>query len=115
MNADSYTSRDVYETVTILAGETISTAADLSGTRLIGMHVPTGFDGNNLKFLTALDAQSGYHAVHDDSNTPLQNNITAQSFSAIEPSKTLLIRHLKLQSNTAQATDITITLIARPL
>lgn len=115
MNADSYTSRDVYETVTILDGDTLSSAADLSGTRLIGLHVPTDFEGTQISFKASLDAQGSFDDVRDNTNTALSNNVTPASFSVIDPAQMLLTRHVKLESDAAQSGDVTITLISRPL
>ena len=99
----------------ILAGATLSNAVDLHGTSIVGISIPSNFSGTSLTILSALSLAGTYQGVRNVDNTAATFTCQASSNIAFVPFDLASIRYLKLQSNVAQATDLEITLITRPI
>jgi len=97
--------------VTIANNTNQSTSVDLSGLCLVGIHVPTGFDGTALTFQTSLD-----DATYVDVNvngTAYQITVAAAKYEVVDYTKFLGVRFLKITSGTTQSPAAVLTLAAR--
>lgn len=102
------------KTVTIENGETVSGAVDLGGETLVGITIPTGFEGTAITFQVATAIDGTYRAWHVDGSA-LSITVTANIAVQIDPSDLAGARFLKLVAGTSQTGDITLTLHTRPV
>lgn len=103
------------KTITISSGETVSPAIDLIGTYVVGMIIPTTFDGTSLSLQGSNSLDGTYHNVYNTSGSQVTATVAASRYVAFVPSDTASIRFLKLVAGTMQTGDTTITLVTRPL
>ena len=101
-------------TVTIANGATQSDSIDLDGLCLVGVFVPSGFDGTTLTFQTSLD-DSTYVDVQDGAGNAYSVTVAASKYVPVDPTKMVGVRYLKITSGTTQSPAATLTLSARPV
>lgn len=109
-------------TATIASGQSTSAAVDLSDCELLGVFLPSTFDGTAIKFQAATSADSTFVTVENGAASPADVTLTASAHSKYVPlaaaDRNALrgVRHLKLVSSSSQSTtDTIITLAVRPL
>ncbi len=101
-------------TVTIATDDDLTEAVDLRGTQLVGLHVPSNFDGTGI-ILFACDTIDGtFLAVQTDSTsaTALPITTTASRYVPINPIVTEGLRFVKIGTVTGQTTNNTIFKLA---
>lgn len=106
-------------TITIATSTTVSEAVDLSGCALVGIFVPTNFDGTQFKFQVCSTLGGTYVSLQDGDGSSSAFTVTTAA-SRYVPLDNLAIlagvRFLKIETLTAQAdTDTVFTLATRPL
>ena len=104
------------QTVTIVNGATVSSAASLRGTSLVGIDIPAGFEGTSLTFQVSTDGitYNNYYRLIDAALvTAVVVTGTAGSYSSGNFDFTGW-NFIKLVS-ASQTGDITITLKTRPI
>ena len=103
------------KSVTISTGQTVSSAADLQGTFLTGLNIPTEFDGTQITFKVSNDGVN-FGNYRNTSNTLITMTVTAGDSVGIVPSDFASWRYIKIVSVTTQTTtDTVIGLVTRPL
>ena len=103
-------------TVTIDDGETVSSAADISGTSLVAIDIPAGLEGTAMTFQVSSDDGTTfrtYKRMIDGASVTAV--VGANAAYATDPGDFAGYSHIKLVAGTAQTGDITITLQTRPL
>lgn len=111
----------IQKKVTIAAGETLSPEVDLENSQLVGIHVPSTFDGTNIGIMAASRNDDGSRNAYAD----VQNGVGSSSAYAITTAAskyvpienlafTAGLRDIKLKAGTGQSTTDTIfTLVLR--
>ena len=102
-------------TVTIADSGTVSSAADISGTSLVAIVIPTGFDGTGLTFQVSSDGSTFKTYKRMIDGTAVTAVVGADAAYATDAGDFAGFSHLKLVSTTTQTGDITVTLQTRPL
>lgn len=113
-----YQSTKYYDlTATIASGQTESAAIDLHGTELMGMFIPSTFDGTTLTLQAAPALDGTYVAVQDGFGSDVSFTVAASKYIAISNlTATAGLRFIKLVAGTSQSTtDTVITLSVRSL
>lgn len=122
--SSNYQSKVSYETVTITIADstTVSEAKDLQGTTVVGIFLPSTFDGTALTFQASSTIDGTYVAVEDGAGTPATITLTASAaskyiaLSAAIQDQLRGLRFIKVVTSSAQTTTNTIlTLALRPL
>lgn len=99
--------------VTISANGTVSSAIDLQQTSLVGIHVPTNFNGNTLTIQTSLDGNT-YYNVETGAGAVLTLTVnTAPCYLVVDPMDLVGVRLMKLTAGSAQTADMDLVLAAR--
>lgn len=108
--------KPVGRTVTITSGGATSGAIYLGDVTLLGIRLPTTFDGTSLTF-TCSDTLAGtYDPLLSDDGTAYTVTTAASKYSAVDYSKFLGVLFLKVVAGTNQATtDTIVTLYLAPL
>lgn len=103
-------------TATIASGQTESGVVDLGGTQLVGLFLPSTFDGTTLSIQAALTAGGTFVPVYAD-GADLGFTVAAAKAVGFENLAPLAgWRFIKLVAGTSQSTsDTVITLVTRPL
>ena len=96
-------------------GSTLSNAVDLHGTVLIGISIPAGFSGTTLTVYASTSYAGTYQQVRNTDNVAATITCAAGYYYALVPFDLAGCRYVKLQSNTTQSGDCTITLVTRPI
>lgn len=113
-----------YETVTVTIAQstTVSNAIDLHGCTLVGVFLPSTFNGTALTFQASTTLDGTYVAVEDGAASPANVTLTATAASkyiaipAAIQEQLRGVRFLKVVTSTAQAdTDTVLTLALRPI
>lgn len=103
------------KTVTISDTEATSDAVDLGGNTLVGITIPTGFDGTAITFSVATSIDGTYRSWYKDGSA-LSKTVTANIATALDPADFAGVRYLKIVSGTNQSSgDVTLTLHTRPV
>jgi hypothetical protein len=122
--ASNYQPKVSYETVTvdIETSTTVSSAIDLHGATLVGIFLPSTFNGTALTLQASSTIDGAYVAVEDGAGSPANITLTATAaskyiaISAAIQDQLRGVRFLKIVTSTAQAdTDTVITLALRPI
>ena len=113
------TRADLTATITIADSTTVSQAIDLYGTQLVGIFVPSTFDGTALTF-TASDTLAGtYLPVDIDQTSSSAYTVTtaASKYAPLtNPDVFRGLRFIKIVTSSAQTTTNTVFILAtRPL
>lgn len=102
------------KTVTITAGQTVSSSADLLGTVVIALLTEdTMAVATSITFEASVDGVSFFPAFNDAS-VPLAVSIQENRYIALDIVDFASIRFIKVVLDTIEAGDVTITLISRP-
>lgn len=111
-NKDQYIpTGDWAQTVTILDGQTESSAIDLAGMRLVGVILPSGFDGTTLGVKAADTLGGTYYTVADGTAAVSLTVAASQAVGFKDQIPTMFPwRFIKLVAGTAQTGDVDITL-----
>lgn len=99
--------------VVIANGATVSSSANLNGTFLVGVQIPTGFVGSSLKFQGSNDNNNFFVIKSGITGFDLETIAGANAIYNIPTSDLTTVQYLKLVATTAQTSDITIKLITR--
>lgn len=104
---------------TIASGGTTSNEVDLAGTTLVGLYIPSTFDGTTLT-LTAAPTAGGTHVAVQIDHTSASSYTITTTASRYVPLANLAIpsglRFIKLVAGSSQTTtDTVITLVTRPV
>lgn len=102
------------KTVIIADGGTVSGAADLSGTSLLAIDIPAGFDGTSMTFQVSSDGTTFYDYKRMVDGLAVTAVVGANASYATNANDFAGYSHIKLVSAT-QTGAITITLKTRPL
>lgn len=102
--------------VTILNGQTVSSAGFLNGTSLVAIDIPAGFDGAALTFQVSSDEGATFltYARMID-GTDVSAVVTAGKSFATDPNDFVGYNAIKLVSDIPQVGDIPITLKTIPI
>lgn len=104
-------------TATIADGGTTSEEIDLGGTQLVGIFVPSGFDGTTIT-LTAAPTKGGTHvAVQDGDGSSSSFTITTAASRYVPIAKLSIVaglRYVKFVAGTQTGAAV-LTLVTRPL
>lgn len=102
-------------TTDIADAATISGAVDLGGLELVGLFIPSSFDGAAITLQTASSLSGTYVSAKDESGSDISFTAGADSYIAISNlTLTAGLRFIKLVSDTAQSgAAATITLALR--
>ena len=89
-------------TVAMAVNTNHTVAYDLSGMTLVGVHVPTGFNGGTLSLYTCLTVDGTYYACQDGAGTTYSVTVggTPPCYVPMDPVKTKGVRYVELISNT---------------
>lgn len=86
-------------------------AFDCNGLTLVGVHVPTGFNGGTLTLKTCLTVDGTYYSAEDGAGANTVVTIgAAPSYVSFDPATTKGIRYVKLVSNTNANANFDLTL-----
>lgn len=102
--------------VTISVGQTISSAADMRGTTLVGIEIPVNFSGTALEFQVDRDGSGTFLDYYATTGNKASMTVTAATAAiyGIVATDFVPVRRIKLVSGTSQAgTDAVIKLITR--
>ena len=101
-------------TVTIADGATVSSAADMNGTGLVGITIPSTYDGTAMTFKVSSDG-TNYFDFYNGAGTLAAYVVAASRAIGVAPADFAGWRFLKLVAGTAQTGDTVITLQTLPL
>ena len=102
-------------TVVIATSTTISSAVDLGNKRLVGMYVPSTFDGTALKIATSDTLTGTYVNLIDATGADITFTVAASKYfglNDVQQSQVEGIRYFKIVTSTAQTTTDTIFTLA---
>lgn len=101
--------------VTIADGATESAALNLNRAKLVGIHIPAGFEGTSIKFTAAPTETGTYLAVYDDADAEVDLTVAASRYIAPALGDVLAsLAWIKLVV-ASQTGAITLTLIVKEL
>ena len=101
------------KTVTITAGQTVSEAADLLGTVLIGILTTDTLVGGSLSFESSIDG-AAFFPVYNDAAIPLAISIKPDRFIALDITDFASMRFIKVVSDATETSDVAFQLLTRP-
>ncbi len=117
-SSTQYQPNDAYNaTATVASSGTTSEAIDLAGTDLVGIFVPSTFDGTTITLQASTAIDGTFVEVQDGEGSALTITTAASKFAPIPNLATIAgIRYLKLVTGTSQSTTSTVfTLALRPI
>lgn len=100
-------------TVTIADSATQSGAIDLRGHSLVGLFLPSTFDGTTVTFQTSLTLGGTYVDVQDGTGSAISKTSAASKYVPISPTDFAGVRYLKITAGTSQTGASIITLATR--
>lgn len=110
---------DLTSTIVIATSTTVSPAIDLYGTQLVGIFIPSTFDGTALTFTASSAIDGTYVAVDVDNTSASAYTVTTSASKYVPLMGTQIfqgLRYIKIVTSSAQTTtDTTFTLATRPL
>lgn len=101
----------VYTTVTIASGQTLSGAADLHGTTLLGFYMPAAWTAATIGYKASQDNVT-FADVYDSAGNAKTSTVAASQFIPLNLSDFVGVRYLKLVSSASQGADRAITLVS---
>ncbi len=107
-----YSDQRVYTTLTIANGQTLSDAADLHGTSLVGFYMPAAWTAANITYKASQDNIT-FADIYDGSGNVKTSTVGASQFIPLDLSNFLGVRYLKLLSSASQGAARAITLVSR--
>lgn len=118
--ADQFTPDNRTYALTFPQGGNETGAVDITGGRLLALHVPDAFEGTTITFLAAVEGSGDFHPVYDDEGGEVKVTVAPNRIVGIDKvaGKLAALRHLKLRSGTdaaaqAQSSARTFTLIVK--
>lgn len=112
---DSTVKSDVSASVTIAAAGDTSPEIDIYGTTLVGLEIPSTFEGTSLSILASRTAGGTYKTVYIG-GADLAISVAANKFVKFENLHYLVgLRFIKLKSNNPVAADRLINLVTYQL
>jgi len=118
--AITFTPRTEIETVTIAEAASLSSAADLMGSVLVGIVMPAAWTAANLTFQASANGTI-YNNLYDDSGNEVGATAAVDRFIAFDSNANFQgVRWVKVRSGTSgaavtQAAIRTLTLVARAI
>ena len=70
----------------VFIGSATSTAVNLTGLKLVGLHAPAGLVGVSMTFLASIEESGTFRAITDDTGTDISITMTADRFVPITDS-----------------------------
>ncbi len=113
-----YQPNDAYDTTaTVAATGTTSGAVDLSGTDLVGIFVPSTFDGTTITITASTAIDGTFVAVQDGDGSTFTLTTTASRYVPVKNLALISgLRYIKLVAGSTQnTTDTVFTLALRPI
>lgn len=101
-------------TATILNGQQSSGEINLKSHTLVGIYIPSTFDGTTISFAAAPGDESTFYPIYKEDGSALSLTVQASSFVRVDPSFLCGVSRIKLVV-AAQTGDVTLTLATRPL
>lgn len=106
---------DTQSSATIATGQTASAEVDLFGFTLVGLFIPSTFDGTTLTFTVATES-GGTFVTLQTAGADLTITTAASKYVALDPSLFAGVRWFKIVAGSSQTTtDTVITLSKRPV
>lgn len=100
--------------VTIKNGQTVQEGFVPShGKVLVGIEIPSGFEGTSITFQNSTDQGTSFKAVHR-TGALYSETVTADAYNALDPQKTIGLDFFKVVAGSSQTGDITLRLAFRP-
>lgn len=115
MSISDWQSKLEAQSVTILDSQTTSSAVDLYGTNVVGIIVPSGFDGATITFKGSTSIDGTFYDLFNSNDVQLTVNVTAGRMYQFNSADLAAIQYIKLVSDSAQSGDTALTLITRSL
>lgn len=104
---------DLSATITIATDTKISNAVDLKGTTLVGVFLPSTFDGTAFTILTCDTPDGTYLDALDAAGNAIGGaSVAASKYVALDPAKTQGLRYIKIKSTSDQTTTNTVIPLA---
>ena len=100
--------------VTIANGATVSSAATLYGSRLVGIITPSALTGVAFTFQASADG-STFTAVYDTNGAAISATVSTDQWVVLDPADFAGIPYLKVVSGAAEGAGRTISLVVRPV
>jgi len=116
--ATQFQLNDAYDiTATVASSGTTSGAVDLAGTDLVGIFIPSTFDGTTITFTVSTAIDGTYVAVEDGLGSAYTITTTASRYVPISNVASLVgARYLKIVTGSTQTSTSTVfTLALRPI
>ena len=107
----------IYTTVTVLSGQTVSSAVDIGNYDIVGLITPSTFDGTTITLSGASTLAGTYYpvAAANTASTAYTITTTASIFTPISNLITAGLRFIKLTCGTSQSTtDTDLVIVLRP-
>ena len=102
----------VYQSVTIVSGQTQSSSYDTSGATVIGLELPT-LTGSSLTFQKlASDGATWLNVLMDD-GTAYSVTVSGAGYVSLDPTVMVGVVSLRVVSNSAEGADRAITFVMR--
>lgn len=104
-------------TVTIANAASLSGAADLGGTTLVGYIMPSSWTAADITFQGSVDGTNFFN-LYDQFGNEVRHVVSSSRFVALNPADLASIRYLKIRSGTSgsavsQGADRVVTLVTR--
>jgi len=114
MSISNYPDSTHLTAVTITAGQTASENIDLHGTRLCGLAVNNTPSAMTVRFEVSLDGSS-WLPVYNEQGARFEVSVLQVGAYLIWPTRFAGIRHIRVTIDAAEASDVSLTIISRPL
>lgn len=101
-------------TATIADGQTTSGTINLGDHTLVGVFIPTGFEGTTLTFEASPDGGVTFLTILNEDGTTFTLTCTASRYVMVDPSRLCGAGVLRLVAS-VQTGPVTLTLATRPL
>lgn len=118
VTAGQFQPNDAYNlTATVAVSGTTSGAVDLSGTDIVGIFVPSTFDGTSITFTASTTIDGTYVAVQDGDGSTFSLTTTASRYVPVKNLALISgLRYIKIVTGSSQtSTDTVFTLATRPI
>jgi hypothetical protein len=112
--AGSFTDTRAQTSVAIVSGATTSAEADLGGTQIVGLQLPTAFTGTTVKFSVATGTGGTFQTLTDGAGADVSKTIASAKYVGIDPTLFRGVRFVKLVSGATEPADRTVTIISTP-
>lgn len=98
---------------TVAVNTNTSDTVDLNGTTLVGLFVPTGFDGTVINIQATIDG-SNFYDVEDGDGADLELTVgTVPCYVPVAPTLTAGLRMIRLRTGTTQGQETLIPIASR--